>query len=369
MSNLTNMNIIDIDVDGIEKYILKRKSNNNKNNNNNNNNSNKNSNNNKNQIKIYDFFSINELNISEKIKEIPYYSTRYNIIETWDFVKITHIGDNGPEKIDISMPKERKHILLQYRSEKWTDYTTVLFSFKTPKTFLFHVLHTYSTLLSHLLELNRNHICFFDLSHKHICFRENLRPLLCDFRNSLLKNKLKEDYITTILRNIGDYSCKPLEVHVLFYLIANQENTLSYSFIENIVTFFINNIGIFHFFSEKHKETYRENCIDFLKIYINKPKSVIIKELLQFIDTWDNYSISIFYLHIIGNVMKCFSLKEDFMKHFLLLLLKNINPNPSKREKLEESKKHYEELFGQFTEWGFINKIPVSNMTKLYETM
>jgi hypothetical protein len=128
-------------------------------------------------------------------------------------------------------------------------------------------------------------------------------------------------------------------------------------------------MNIFSLFPKDYKEKYKQECIDYLKKYINVSKSDIIVDLIKNVETWDNYSISVIYVHIIGTIMKSFSLKEDFMKHFLLILLKNISPDPSKRETLEETLYKYDKLFILFTDWHYIKNIPCSKMKLLYDLL
>jgi len=241
----------------------------------------------------------------------------------------------------------------------------------TPKSFLFHIFASYSSLLKELRQLNQHGIYFFDLSVQHLFVKKNNQtlPLLCDFQNSLLKIKLKEEYIITMLSNVSDYTCKPLEVHVLFYLAENGEETLTYSYIETIIDVFIETKPFFSLFSCDYKEKYKQDAIVYLKPLINQPKSAIIQKMLAHANTWDNYSLSILFLHLVGNAVRCFKVKKDFLNHYLILLLKNVSPNPLKRENWEQTSKAWEKLFTHFKDWGFVKSIPLQKMKKLRELL
>jgi hypothetical protein len=106
-----------------------------------------------------------------------------------------------------------------------------------------------------------------------------------------------------------------------------------------------------------------------LKKYINKPKNEIIIEILQYSHTWDNYELSILYLHIIGNLQRVFSLKDTLINKLTCILSKNIGPDPLKRDTLTKSIEKYNNLFYEFTDWSYINSIPKEKMEKLYETL
>jgi hypothetical protein len=319
------------------------------------------------KICVYNFFSINEIRISEKIRQIPYYSLIFNVIEKCNFIKIGQINDTYIESIDIPINKDEKYLLLQYndyREQNMVKFADKLLKIEKAKEFIFCILNTYPALLDIFYKLREESICFFDLSCENILLKENGIPLLQNVQNSLLVNKLNESYISTIIEKITDYTCKPLEVYVLFYLIINKEETLSYYYIETIVAFFIDNMNILSLFPQNFKDSYKQSCIDCLKKYINQPKSAIISDILTYSETWDNYSLSIIYLHIIGNIIRVFLLKDTFLNDLLLLLVKNINPNPSKRETLEETSKKYENLFNRFTNWEFIKDLSNNELSK-----
>jgi hypothetical protein len=52
-----------------------------------------------------------------------------------------------------------------------------------------------------------------------------------------------------------------------------------------------------------------------------------------------------------------------------LLLVKNIHPNPLKRETLKTTIKKYQELFEEFVDWSFINNIPNEKLKQLYNVL
>jgi hypothetical protein len=314
-----------------------------------------------------DFFSINEYNICYSITKIPFYLNFYNIIVDTDFIVLdeeTELENDGDKE---------EALVFEYKSnEMFLTLNDFLFDFNTPKQFIFNVLETYSFLLNSLIQLNDNNICFFNLSYENIVFdifNHNDNPLLQNFGNSLDISELNETYITNIIEHTTDFTNKPIEIHILFYLIYNNLNTLSYAFIEEITDIFMKNISVLSLFSQSYKNEFKKECINSLQKYINKNKSDIINDILENYTTWDNYSLSILYLHIIGNVLRIFSLKGTFISKLTIQLAKNICPEPSKRESLSETKIKYEELFSEFIDWRFINSIPIEKLNILYKVL
>ena len=324
------------------------------------------------KITVYDFFSINEIKIGEIIEDIPYYRNYYDIITDYDFIDIGKIGEKIIENVDLDTKnKDKKYVVFNYNDEKRIGFSDFLFKLPNNtnnKQFVFNILNTYSFLLNSLIKLNDNGVCFFELNTENIIFSSYSRPFLKSFKNSLIVSDLNTSYIANIVKNIDTYTHKPLEVHVLFYLIVNNEETMSLSFIEAISNNYVKNMDVLSLFSQNYKESFEKSCVETLKKYINRSKTAIITDILKYSKYWDNYSLSILYLHIIGNISKFFSLKGTFMNKFTLLLIQNIHPNPLKRESLKETSKNYDKLFDN-SDWGFINDFSSEKMKKLFHLL
>jgi hypothetical protein len=313
----------------------------------------------KTKIVKYDFYSVNEAQISDKIKVFPYYFKNYSIIDNYEFINISQLNEKYIEKLNND-------------KIRYLSFNTFLFDFKTIKLLIFTIIESFSNLLNSLSLLNDNNICFFNLCPQNIVFLYECRekPILQNFQYSLQFSKLNESYFSKIIADLDDfYIYKPLEVHVIFYLIKNQLNTISYSFIEEICEIYINNLTILSFFSDKYIESYKQLCIDSLKKYINKSKSEIIEELLENIYTWDIFSLSVLYLHIIGNILQIFSLQDTFINKLFMELSKNINPEPSKRYDLETMREIYDKLFNEEKCWKYINNLKNNTIIKLFENL
>lgn len=321
------------------------------------------------KITEYNFYSINEANISDIIKNIQYYSNNYLIIEDYDFVNISQLNDKYIEKLNLN--DNKKYLIFKYKNEKLVDFNDFLTNLTEPKFFILNIIESFSYLLNSLIKLNNENICVFNLSPQNIVFNLNCgeKPQIQNFNSSLQVLKLNNKYITDIIKNTNDYTHKPLEVHVMFYLIQNNISFISYSFIEEICEVYVNNLSILSLFSEKYKESYKASCIKSLRKYINKENSDIINDILNYYDKWDVYSISLLYLHIFGNISRVFSLKQTFISKITVELSKNISPDPLERSSLEKLLENYNKLFDEETNWSFVEKIKVDNMPILFEIL
>jgi hypothetical protein len=232
-----------------------------------------------------------------------------------------------------------------------------------------YIIESYSYLLDSLYQLNQNGVVFLNLSAKNIIFDKNYKPLLRNFKSSLIIENTNSDCISQIIDSLDDYTCQPLEIHVIFHLIKNNETTLSYSSIEYICEFFVKNMKVLPLFSQQYANNYYNICVETLKKYINKPKLEIINDIMCNLTTLDNYSLSLLYLHIIGNLIEVFSLKEEFISQITMLLTKNIHPNPLKRETLQNSIDQFGKIMNDNNDWSFVNKIKLNKIKDLYKTL
>jgi len=329
------------------------------------------------KIKQHNFSSINEANICHIIKKIPYYSNNYLIIEDYDFINIGEINEKIITKYEnYEKTSHNNYLLLKYKNSKYIHFNDFLFNLIKPKMLIFHVIESFSHLLQSLIQLNENDICFFDLSYENIVFDLDSRekPKLCNFNSSLLISKLNQAYITNIIKNIKDYSLKPLEFHVLFYLIENDITTISITFIEEVCEIFLKNMSILDLFSENYRNSYKILCVESLKKYINKPKNDIIEDILSYGTKWEGtkwevYSFSLLFLHIFGNISRVFSLKGTFISKISIVLLKNIHPDPSKRGDLQELHHTYNKLFNDEKDWSYVNQLDNRKLTQLFDIL
>jgi len=333
----------------------------------------------KTKIFHHSFHTINEVNISNKIKKIRYYSNHYAVVEDYDFIQISQLNEKTIEKLQLSHEKE--YVLFKYKNDRFITFHDFLHDICNPKLFVLHTIESFSYLLHSLEQLHDNNICFFNLSPQNIVFNLDCgkKAILTNFNGSLQISKLNMSYISKIINNATnttnttntthDYTHKPLEVHILFYLIKNDMLTISYSFIEEVCEVFVKNLGVLNIFSDKYRESYKAECAETLKKYINKPRADIISDILEQNDTWDAYSISLLYLHIFGNLVRVFSLKQPFMSKIVKDLAKNLHPEPLRRVGISTLLANFEMDLCAMKDWSFVNNLPLNKMPQFMEIL
>jgi len=320
------------------------------------------------KIYLQDFFSINEAIICEKIKKIPYFKNYYIILDDYEYIKVGDLREKGIGNINYNL--ENNYLLFQYENNKCKKFNDFFYQIRSPKIFISNLLISISYLLNSLIMLNEK-VCFFNISSDNIVFNYECgeKPFLINFRKSLNIAKLNDNYIINIIENTYDYTYKPLEVQLLFYIIHNNLNTISSSLIEEICEVYIHNLHILQYFSQSYQEQMKIVSRNSLKKYINKSKKYIIDDIIERYSTWDCYSISILYLHIFCNVIRVFNLKDTFLNKVIIPLVKNISPESTKRESLKETLIYIEKLYDENLDWSFVNKISNKKMESLFKNL
>jgi hypothetical protein len=314
----------------------------------------------------YSHLSINEATICHKIKQIPYYSNFFSILDDYEALNISQLNENIIERLKDT---ENTYYLFKYSDKNSIDFIDYLYNSTSIKKLIFDVIESFSHILYGLHLLNEHNICFFDISPKNIVYLENFRekPILKNFRLSLKQNRIDYTYLSHILNKLEDFTYQPLEIHILFYFINNDMITISYAFIEEFCENFVTNLSILRLFSDNYRKMYKEQCIETMKKYINLPKKEIIDDILERNDKWDVYGISLLYLQIFACISGVFSLKGTFISKISIELSKNLHPNSDKRMSLEETLNSFNKLLNEQPDWSFVNKLDNSKLHQLFD--
>jgi hypothetical protein len=78
--------------------------------------------------------------------------------------------------------------------------------------------------------------------------------------------------------------------------------------------------------------------------YVNMNCDQIIADIMRFSGTWDQYSLGICYLKLIGDLEKNIKTSNNFVVMFLELLRETVNALPLKRPSVSETLAKYKQL-------------------------
>jgi hypothetical protein len=119
--------------------------------------------------------------------------------------------------------------------------------------------------------------------------------------------------------------------HILSYLLTNKLDSLSSYNIEKVICDVAEKHSILHCFGSELVSSYKAEALQYFKKYINKSYSYIIRDIIQYYNTWDNYALSMMFLRILIGIHRTIETKNKFIVLFMKLLVANIHFNPSHR--------------------------------------
>jgi hypothetical protein len=284
-----------------------------------------------NKIVTLDFFVKNELTNIEKIKTIPHYKKYYYICENSSELLITEIDENVNYFKSNKNTSVDNSILFKYEDTELIYLKNHLkASLSSPKIYILNLINSFQQLLKSIYLLNDNQLVHNFINFETVVINPNDSVLLTNFAFSL-DVSLKTDFKQFFIEYDPSYIEWPPELHILSFLQTNKMNSLSSYNIENIINNLVDNHSILKTFDNKIITTYKSEAIDYFKKYVNCSYDDILKDILQFYKTWDNYALSIMYLRILIDLHRKIQKKNKFIILFMKLLVCNINLNPFSR--------------------------------------
>jgi hypothetical protein len=316
-----------------------------------------------------DFLCRNEISIAATIiKTVPFYQTHFCLMREYSTANL-----NTQTGTYYEPQKQSNFIIKKYpsNSRRQIPFTDVIYKSglgKNPNTFLRNSLFQLKSIVETLCLLEKVGICYFDICATKIMYdiENNEVPILKITGHSFTVNTA-HTFIYKIFEHPLNYINKPLEVHVMFYLIHNELDALSYSLIEVICERYANNTIFIELFSTTYRENIKNKCITYLRNYINRTKEEIIEEFSRHCVKWDSYGISILFLHILGVFCKVYKIQNSQLNKYVQFLVKNISCNPNERLTMREL---YEGIIDRRNgDWNFVNYLDPEKMTNILELL
>jgi len=320
---------------------------------------------NTNSIVRTSFFSLNEIQISQRILQIPNYSMHFAPVLKNSFVNLAEIDDENFEKCE-KIGEENLHILITrlnipgsrsfsdvfYANRKKTAETEIIKfkisnnsdkmdkinTIKEKKEFL-KLINSYKHLLESAKLLNNANIVNINFHPSTLVFRGSF-PVIGRFDHCFHSQTMNEERKSNLF---SDYKAKnvflPLEAHVICFLIDNKLDSLSFSSIEEICEDCRRRIASLSCFSKSFLDKYKETAYFSLKSLTNKPKHEIIHEMLQKCWTWNTYGISILFLVLLRDIFRPLDgfPQNLFFSRFSQILTLGIHPDFSKRPSISQN--------------------------------
>ena len=285
-----------------------------------------------NKIVSLDFFVKNELTNMKKIEQIKDYKKYYYVCENSSELLLTEIDENVNYLKSNKNTSVDNSILLKYEDNELIYLKNYLkSSLSRPKIYIFKIVESYQQLLKSISLLNDIQLVHNFINFDSVVIRENGSPILTNFAFSLdISSNL--DFKPFFIQYEPLYLEWPLEFHILSFILTNKLTSLSSYNIEKIINNVIDNHTILKTFGNNLVKEYRHHALDYFTKYINWHYDDILKDILQFYKTWDNYALSIMYLRVLIDLHRKISSTEVKKNKFIILFMKllvcNIHLNP-----------------------------------------
>ena len=291
-------------------------------------------------IVINNFFCENNIFICDKIRvSIPTCSDKFEILTS----AISFFTPNKEKERN----KGKDLYLLEYENneEELMPFAELK---RDSKKYIFTIITSYQKLLQNLLLLQKNNIVHFNINFETICFKKEDHVLIRDFTRAIDMNRTPSNIIRHLIATDTEITTNsPVEIYLLSHMKKHALETVTLESIQTSCKTYINNPYLF-FLSESTKEKLYINSIDSLKQWIGLPREKITDEILKMENTWDNYSLSIVYLHAVSSILTLFKPKSLFFRDFFRLLQTTIMT----KRKIPETIDAFDSLFFKYMDWN-----------------
>jgi hypothetical protein len=295
-----------------------------------------------NQIAVYNEFLNSNTNIN--------YLNYFYIFSTYENLNVHELTDNNELISNINELSTTSNLLVKYENKICLSLFDYLNSCKTKSIYYSKLFTIYKQLLQSLNlldELKIVHNNLFNFNTSNIIVDINLeKPLIMKFNLSLCLNNITniELHLKQIFKIYKpEYVFWPIEIHILCYLFYKLEpnSSLSKFNIYNIVNDVYNNSNFINLFGQSISNKFIEEAKEYCSKYINMKYTNIIDEIIKCSSSWDLFSTSCYFYHLINLTNKKTNL---FVKMFLKMLLVCLQPNYNKRLSINQCLVNFDKI-------------------------
>ena len=311
------------------------------------------------KLVIQDEMSENELYVGNAVKNIVNYSVNFVPVIESCIVNLGKVRRNNPHELDkcdivTNASKKNKFMLMKMPyidSLYFYEYISNMGDNK--RKIISCIFDTYNYLVESIERLMEHNIVHYDLNPANILI--NLKtdtPVIIDFGLSILmdnmdkKAKKAEFWKLHFYKYSPEYYVWPLEAHVINYLQnVSTSGALSRAEVESICETYVNANDALRIFSKGFRARYLKACIEQSEQWIGMERDAAFKGLIAGWHTWDNYSLSIAYLQIIGFISENGFIDNKLIVKYVQLLLMNVHPDPDRRKSASDTKRAFTDMF------------------------
>ena len=311
------------------------------------------------KLVVRDAVAANEVAVGNAVKNIVNYSVNFVPVIDTCVVNLAKVRKGNPHELDKcdvviqqQQPKPKPVFLLMkmpyIESLYFYDYIGRMGGNK--KKIISCMFDTYTYLMESIERLVEHRIVHHDLKLQNILI--NLKtdtPIIIDFGLSILvgdKPWPAEFWKLHFYKYAPDYYVWPLETHVINYLCNEAAaDALTRADVETVCEAYVNANEALRIFSKGFRARYLKACVDHYSRWVGVQRDAACAGLIAGWATWDNYSLSIAYLHIIGIISGHGFTDNHLVLKYVELLLLNVHPDPDRRKTAGDTKRAFTDLF------------------------
>tara|TARA_B100001287_G_C22674110_1_gene526784 strand:- start:361 stop:1530 length:1170 start_codon:yes stop_codon:yes gene_type:complete len=292
------------------------------------------------KIQRHDNSAKNEITIGKILSSLREYKSHFAPIISYCGIDVGEIKDKDKSKCMLFKKKKTKnYVMMKLDYVDGMEFLQYMVKNANSVQIINNIINSFNHLLRSISLLVNKNIIHYDLKGSNILYSEKKKiPLIIDFGLSINMNNIDNLNLNEVFYTYApQYYVWPLEVHYLGLLFnVNKEPTDAE--LKNLAKVYVeSNKGINKIFSPNFLNKYKKICLDQLKLYSQMKFDRRVKFLMNFWNTWDNYSLSITYLRFLRYLALDGFYENSFIKFMGKLLLQNIHPNPTKRLSLTQT--------------------------------
>ena len=312
------------------------------------------------KLVVQDEVAANEVAVGDAVKNIVNYSVNFVPVTGTCVVNLGKVRRNNPHEMDkcdvisdSSSAKKPKFLLMKMPyidSLYFYDYIAGMGGNK--KKIISCIFDTYSYLIESIERLMEHGIVHYDLKLQNILM--NLKtdtPIIIDFGLSIVVGKPPtmnaEFWKLHFYKYSPDYYVWPLEAHVINHLqnVVSASGVLTRADAESICETYVNANDALRIFSKGFRARYLKACMEQCDRWVGVERDAACAGLIAGWRTWDNYSLSIAYLQIIGFISEAGFIDNQLIVKYVQLLLTNVHPDPDRRKPVGDTKRAFTDMF------------------------
>ena len=286
------------------------------------------------KIQRYDNSAKNEITIGNILSNIPEYRNHFAPVISHCNIDIGQIKDKDKNKCMLFKKKKtNKYVLMKLDYIEGMEFLQYMVKNANSVQIINNIINSFNHILRSISLLVNKKIIHYDLKGSNILYSTKKKmPLIIDFGLSINLNNIDNINLNEVFYTYApQYYVWPLEVHYLG-LLFNVEKEPNEEALKNLAKVYVeNNKGINKNFSPNFLKKFEKKCLEQLKIYSQMAFDERVKYLMNFWNTWDNYSLSITYLRFLKYLALNGFYENSFIKFMGKLLLQNIHPDPNNR--------------------------------------